>query len=88
MSDAMPMMEDDVEEKNADETPKSDEKTNEDIMKAIFSLKNGLYKKIDVVQLTITSSVFRMRKTTKLLFTRNDGSTWSPVLSEHVWLHL
>lgn len=54
MSDVTPLMEEDVEEESADETPKSDEKTNEDIMKAIFSLKNGLYKKIDVVQLTIT----------------------------------
>lgn len=49
----MSLMEDDVEEEAADKTPKSDEKTNEDIMKAITSLKNGLYKKINV-QLTIT----------------------------------
>lgn len=30
------------------------EKTNEEIMKAITSLKSGLYKKIDSVQLTVT----------------------------------
>ena len=55
MSDTISLVEEeDVEVEDAGEASKSDEKTNEDIMKAIFSLKSGLYKKIDVVQLTIT----------------------------------
>lgn len=54
MSDAMSLMEEDSEEEDAGETSNSGEKTNEDLMKAIISLKSGLYKKIDIVQLTIT----------------------------------
>lgn len=53
MCDAMAPMAEDGEEEDG-EIPISGEKTNEDIMKAIISLKNGLYKKIDVVQLTVT----------------------------------
>jgi len=52
ISDAMSLVED-AEEENADEAFNSGN-TNEDIMKAITSLKSGLYQKIDVVQLTIT----------------------------------
>lgn len=54
MSDAMSLMEEDVEDEDAGETSSSGEKTNEDIMKAIISLKSGLYKKIDVVEWTIS----------------------------------
>ena len=53
MCDAMSLVEDDIEGEDG-ETSDSGEKTNEDIMKAIISLKSGLYKKIDAVQLTIT----------------------------------
>lgn len=54
MSDTMSLMEEDVEEEDAAEISNSGKKTNEDIMKAIISLKSGLYKKIDVVQVTIS----------------------------------
>lgn len=53
MSKAMSLMVEDVEGEDG-ETSNSGEKTNKDIIKAIISLKSGLYKKIDVVQLTIT----------------------------------
>lgn len=54
MGDAMLRVEEDIQEEDAGGTSNPGEKTNEDIMKAIISLKSGLYKKIDVVQLTIT----------------------------------
>lgn len=51
MSDATPLMEQDIEEEDSET---AGEKTNEEIMKAITSLKSGLYKKIDSLQLTVT----------------------------------
>ncbi len=53
MCNAMSLVEEDIEREDG-ETSDSGEKTNKDIMKAIISLKSGLYKKIDIVQLTIT----------------------------------
>lgn len=51
MSNAMSLMEENIEEEG--EASNSGEKTN-NIMTAVISLKSGLYKKIDIVQLTIT----------------------------------
>lgn len=51
MSDITPLMEQDIEEEYSE---KAGEKTNEEIMKAITSLKCGLYKKIYSVQQTVT----------------------------------
>lgn len=49
MSDAMSIVEEDIEEEEAGETYNSGKKTSKDIMlcKAITSLKSGLYKKIN-----------------------------------------
>lgn len=52
-SKVMADMEDDLDEGDG-EMLDPDKNSNQDIMKAILSLKSGLYKKIDVVQATIT----------------------------------